>query len=313
MKAVKKPQQKRIGAIKKTSKLNVLKLNQLPKTVLFQIMEKLKPTDQQNLRQTCNSLKETVEDLKRHKFLKWLNENRGNQIANTLEFVFSFYFELGIYSPDLEEFTRRPEIFTNLIERRNVLKTVFKSIGENLTAYQKKILYLATLMRIVKELSLKRKVFQKRRVASFHVQKFSFNLTNFWLGILWSERQSNSFDFDQDGYDLLIIFIEFMLVKQSNFKDSISTVLLKYRPIMYRDKVIMCGAKSFLSKNRRVPKMEVTFEYRGSATLIKKIRDNWETPLELLNLPDEDFRTFIRIKTPESKHWGCAGDYYYNL
>lgn len=157
-------------------------------------------------------------------------------------------------------------------------------------------------MRIVEYLSHNRKLFQKRRVESTHIQKFKFHMKNFGLGIHWSNGQCNSFDFERDRHDLLIIFIEFLLAKRTNFKNSTAEILLKFQTITNEEKVIVCGAKSFLTKNRRNPQMEMTLEFRGSATLIKKIRENWETPLELLNHSEEDFKTFIRIKTSESRH-----------
>lgn len=127
-----------------------------------------------------------------------------------------------------------------------------------------------------------------------------------WMGILWTNRQWSTFHFEDDGYDLLIMYVEFLITKKTDSSSS----LLKCSPILYNDKVWICGSKSCLSRNRRKSKILVDLEVTGkpeTIEIIKGIQGNSASILELEE--DEKFRAHFQFTCKEMKFWGGSINY----
>lgn len=226
---------------------------------------KKKPKNHKRAKKTRKNVKLTEDQLKKQKLLKWL-KNRGNkQMADILKLIFSLYFALDIYPIELEEVTRRPELLTNFVERRSFLKRIFQSIRNSVGSNKAKILYTATMLRIMRNLS-------HEMTSWSYFSPITFEIEKFWLGITWTEGQLNEVEnlgTQQDHSELMIIFIEFLLAKRSNFEDSISPLLKQFCPYVCSDKIMASGVQS---NNGTTPKMTIKFYVHGDSLLITKFR-----------------------------------------
>lgn len=128
-------------------------------------------------------------------------------------------------------------------------------------------------------------------------------MKNFLIAVLWKNKNWNSFDFVQDGYDLLIIFFEFLLAKNCNFKDSVFLVLLKSSPVMYPDKLMMLNVKT------DKPTMKITFDIAGSQNFIASFVRLFSCKSEVFNCQDEEFHASVKICCKKSKYLTYPTEY----
>jgi hypothetical protein len=122
------------------------------------------------------------------------------------------------------------------------------------------------------------------------------------------------FQFEEDGYDLLIMFMEFLIAKKNNFVDTFPATILKHSPVIFKDKVWICGVKSCLSKNKRKVKILVNLEFSGrpeSMELLKRTLKNSESILELS--PEENLKAGLTFKCEELRFWGSPIDYFFEI
>ncbi|CRK88494.1 CLUMA_CG002316, isoform A [Clunio marinus] len=320
----------------------------LPVEIIGMIIQNpiLSIKDKISLRSTNTTMKLLVDDRQRLEFINWQKKNGNKKLVGIQHFI-SNEFAPPILSTLMNEFENDVQLSQNDVDshkilygREALLKEFYKQAQSYFSNNLMKLFFTLSIFDAIKILSsdglCEDSQFHSNLIFSngeMNEAKLRINLTlnRLYFGIIWSDKSIDSFDFEKDCANFLILLQRMLQMRRisdeqihnegaSNIsKGRTTNSLINYlNPLDFGNKLVKIGnIVSFTNRMpKKFPEILLSIEITGEEATIESLKEyanNDSFDWKEFNYTDENLvKVRLKFVSKEARKLGCSPHYYLN-